>query len=191
MVEYLFGEEILLKTVALAGRRIDLSGSRPARFPISHVDAVRDQIDHFFDRHHFDQVVCSAACGSDLIALEIAANRNISFRIVLPFAIETFRRTSVTDRPGSWDSIFDRVISIAENSSSLLLLAGDSSEKFAYLNANKAIIENAFELAKPDIPRALLIWDGISRGDDDYTEHFKKLAFAASMGIDYISTLPA
>ena len=47
-------------------------------------------------------LVCSAACGADLIALQAAGRVSLRRRIVLPFEPSRFRDSSVVDRPGDW-----------------------------------------------------------------------------------------
>ena len=64
-------------------------------------------------------LVCSVACGADLVALEAAERLGRRRRIVLPFAAERFRMTSVTDRPGDWGPMFDRMIAAADATDAL------------------------------------------------------------------------
>ena len=45
-------------------------------------------------------LVSSAACGADLIALSEARELGLGLRIILPFARDKFRISSVADRPG-------------------------------------------------------------------------------------------
>src|SRR5438552_4042532 len=92
--------------VALAGRRIDAEGA-PARFPLDQAPRVRERLDALLLELRPAALVCSAACGADLLALEAAAALNIPARIVLPFEPGRFRTSSVVDRPGDWGPRFD------------------------------------------------------------------------------------
>jgi hypothetical protein len=47
-------------------------------------------------------VVCAAACGADLLLLDVAGKMHIQQIVLLPSDPETFRKGSVTDRPGDW-----------------------------------------------------------------------------------------
>ena len=58
--------------VALAGRRIDPEPTLTARFPFDQVDRVRIRITAQLRRSHAVALVSSAACGADLVALQIA-----------------------------------------------------------------------------------------------------------------------
>jgi hypothetical protein len=96
--------------VAVAGRRIDPTGSMPPRFPLENVPLVRQRLAEVLAAEHTSALVCSAACGTDLIALEEAERLGLRRRIVLPFSPERFRATSVVDRPGNWGPVFDRLV---------------------------------------------------------------------------------
>ena len=55
--------------IALAGRRIDAPETKPARFPLKNVPIVRERLAALLAAEHAEALVCSAACGADLIAL--------------------------------------------------------------------------------------------------------------------------
>ena len=97
--------------VALGGRRIDAEPTLTPRFPFDQVDRVGMEIGEKLRRAHAVALVCSAACGADLIALETAQRMELRTRIILPFSAARFRETSVVDRPRPefWGSMFDRV----------------------------------------------------------------------------------
>src|SRR5947209_15289312 len=86
--------------VALVGRRIDGIGTNPPRFPVENVPIVRERIANMLIKERAIALVCSAACGASLLALEEAGRLGIRRRIVLPFSPDRFRETSVVDRPG-------------------------------------------------------------------------------------------
>ena len=120
-------------------------------------------------------VVCAAACGVDLIALTEAESLGLRRRIVLPFDVARFRKTSVIDRPGEWGEPYDRVIAAAEKSGDLLVASGEvaASEDELYLLANRIILDEAVALAHDgSSAAALLVWDGKSRGPGDITAQF-------------------
>src|SRR4051812_8410719 len=94
------GDE-LAAVIALAGRHVDPDGTDAPRFPLENVPIVRSRIVDLLAKEHAVALVCSAACGADLIALEEAEQLGLRRRIVLPFSPERFRSTSVTDRPGN------------------------------------------------------------------------------------------
>ena len=88
--------------VALAGRRIDKPDADAPRFPLTSVDLVRGRLHHLLSVKKVTTLVCSAACGADLLALAAARDLGIRRRVILPFTRERFRVTSVVDRPGDW-----------------------------------------------------------------------------------------
>ncbi|MBZ5655394.1 MAG: hypothetical protein LAO56_08940 [Acidobacteriia bacterium] len=158
--------------VALAGRRIDAIGARQRRFPLENVELVSERLREML-KTKASGVVCSAACGADLIALSAAITLGLRRRVVLPFERERFRETSVIDRPGDWGPVYDRVLNDVEASGNLVVIPKTSDEQ-AYSAASRAILNEAISwAAKLKQPvAACLVWDGASRGVDDLTEEF-------------------
>src|SRR5690349_3650476 len=96
--------------IALAGRRVDPPGADPRRFPLENVETVSKRIGQLFAERNAAALVSAAACGADLLALEVAKSRHMRRRVVLPFSRDVFRRTSVVDRPGDWGDRYDRAL---------------------------------------------------------------------------------
>ena len=166
---------------ALAGRRIDAPGDAP-RFPPAHVARVRERIAAVLREQDVAALVASAACGADLAALEAAAALGVRRRIVLPFPVAEFRAKSVTDRPGDWGGLFDRLVADAQASGDLVVIdpvGGDDDA--AYLAATEALIGQAEELAEQHGGRrvAITVWEGATRSGDDLTDAFRSLAARA------------
>jgi hypothetical protein len=143
----------MARIAALAGRRIDAADA-PPRFPLANV--------------------------ADLIALEAAGRLGLRRRIVLPFAAERFRATSVTDRPGDWGPLFDRIVGEVAAAGDLVLLGLEEGDEGTYAAANHAILNEAEGLAGGDPPAvvAVIVWEGASRGAGDLTEAFATAARA-------------
>jgi hypothetical protein len=175
--------------VAVAGRRIDADGAHPPRFPLANIPLVRKRLVDLLIAGDGVAVVCSAACGADLIALEAAGELGLQRRVVLPFGRERFRETSVIDRPGAWGEIYDRIIAEVEAAGDLVVLpptVGDDSD--AYQAANQAIIREAVNLAGATQPMAIVVWEGTSRSDSDATEAFRVLAEDAGFSLSFVQT---
>src|SRR4051794_21319816 len=98
------------RVAALAGRRIDPPGVRTKRFPLDRVAAVKMALTRSFHRHRVGTLVASAACGADLVALDVAGELGLARRIVLPFGVQRFGISSVTDRPGDWGPLYRRIV---------------------------------------------------------------------------------
>src|SRR5215212_11987885 len=122
--------------VALAGRRVDATGTEPPRFPLENVPVVRKRLAAILAKESAMALVCSAACGTDLIALEEAERLGLRRRIVLPFSPERFRASSVVDRPGNWGPLFDRLVAAASTAGDLVVLDGRADDELAYAAAN-------------------------------------------------------
>ena len=185
--------------VAVAGRRIDAADTAVSRFPLARVDAVRAGIREQLGRGGVSWVVSSGACGTDLLALEVAGELGLRRHIVLPFGRALFRETSVTDLPGNWGPLYDRICDEVAAVGELVDLSYPPEGERTYAETNVRIIEQALALGRAEAAAqsasqpnamALLVWDGASRGPDDLTAHFGRLARANKMPVVEVPTLP-
>jgi hypothetical protein len=176
---------------------VDPVGADTPHFPPANVGLVRQRLAALFVAEGATALVCSAACGADLAALAEAQRLGLRRRIVLPFDPERFRETSVTDRPGRWGPLFDRLIATARAAGDLVVLdsAGSGDEDGdAYEAANRAIIEQARSLAaSPEggtvrRPVAAIVWEGEPHGERDSTNEFRRLAEKAGFEIRFVLT---
>ena len=181
--------------VAVAGRRVDAADTQTTRFPHGNVDAVRAALSRTLENAAAMLVVASAACGSDLLALDAASVLGIRVRIILPFAPEVFRETSVVDRPqpAYWGNLYDRLIAEARGRGDLIVLDRDRNDPGAYVAANQAIIGEALLAASKEAPRArpiaVIAWEGAPRAADDATDDFRRAALQRGFTIEQVSTL--
>ena len=135
-----------MTTVALAGRRIDAADADEPRFPLANRARVAEQIRQYLQAHRVQRLVCSAACGADLLALQEAQKLGgVTATIVLPFAEQAFRNSSVTDRPGNWGPVFDAALAKARAEGLVVELGLQPGDRSAYQIANDRILEEAVE----------------------------------------------
>lgn len=156
--------------IALAGRRIDAPDAAAPRFPLANIARVAQRIRDLLASEGATAVVSSAACGADLIAQSEAGKLGLRRRVILPFARERFRATSVTDRPGDWAALYEQVL----DSVDLVVLSGAGEDSDAYAAVNRGILDDADALARSlrQPLTAVLVWEGSSRGAGDLTEAF-------------------
>jgi hypothetical protein len=149
----------------------------PPRFPADNIDMVSQGLRGLLEREHVTAMVSSAACGADLIALREASRLGLRGRIVLPFDRALFRASSVTDRPGDWGPLFDRLVDAGAGRGDVVTLAQPAGDG-AYAQANIAILDEAQALGRAanEPVCAVLVWDGVSRGPGDLTEEFGEAA---------------
>lgn len=193
--------------VAFAGRRIDATDAENPRFPLTQVNVVQKKIEELFGRDNVNALISSAACGADLIALRMAQKLGIRYRVVLPFAPEYFRITSVMDRActqeWNWGVLFDQVINIAQGKGELIVVETDEDRQTAYQAVNHEILNEALQQARiqadtsmtespQEIYRvqAVIAWDGHARGTHDLTWHFAQEARIRGLVVKEILTLP-
>jgi hypothetical protein len=177
--------------IALAGRRVDAPGAKERRFPIENVDAVMGRILDLFAARKAVALVCSAACGADLLALEAAQRLQMRTRVILPFPREAFRRSSVIDRPGDWGARYDRALDRVEEENDLVVLGCPEQDSAAYIATSYAILHEAVSLAsEPGLGvEAVAVWDQWSRGPNDITELFLKEASRRDINALNVPTL--
>lgn len=179
--------------VTLAGRRIDAQNAEIVRFPLAQSPLVRKRIHAVLVEQGATTLVSSATCGADLLALEVAGELGLRRRVILPFAPARFRVASVTNRPGEWGKLFDRIIREVRQAGDLVLLNKEKEDDETYLHTNRVILDEAQKLA----PRtsqgtvgalesevlAVIVWDGKPRGEGDFTFDFANEARARSIPI--------
>lgn len=102
------------------------------------------------------------------MALETCEALAIPATVVLPFSVEIFRELSVIDRPGNWGPRFDQVIARARAHSDLVELGYTKDDQNAFLGANREIVARVTR-ASTNEKFAIVVWDGVTRGDDDAT----------------------
>lgn len=182
--------------ITLAGRRVDAPDATIPRFPLKNVATVRERLHAFFVDHKVTALVCSAACGADLLALDVAGELGIWRRIVLPFEQNRFRATSVTDCPGEWETLFDRIISDVQAEGKFVILSEDGEDDTIFATANKVILDEALLLAREKsheqpakLVQAVIVWDGLPRVESDLTAHFAGEALARGLAIMEIATM--
>jgi hypothetical protein len=178
--------------IALAGRRVDAQDAKSARFPYTpeNLETVRKRILEILQDRRASALISSAACGADLLALSVAGAIGVRRIIVLPFQREQFRETSVTDRPGEWGSLFDRILDEVQRAGDLHILNQPSGEE-AYSETNHVIVDKAISLGqKWGVPVAgVLVWDGKSRGKEDLTEEFGRYARRKNVAVIEIMSI--
>ena len=178
--------------VALAGRRVDPPNADVPRFPVANAAMVRERIRAELAARDASVLVSSAACGSDLLALDAAGELGVRRIVVLPFSEDQFRATSVVDRGGEWGVMFDRIMREISAGDLRLLNRTDEGDA-AYVAANEAILETASDVAREsgatDGVVAVIAWNGKSRGPRDLTEAFMTAAQRRGMKVTQILTV--
>ena len=176
--------------VASAGRRIDETNAETSRFPLENVALTRARIFEFLKKEAATILVCSAACGADLLILEAAGQLKIERHIILPFERERFRTTSVIDRPGDWGKPFDEICGEVEKQGNLTVLKDFENDSDAYSAATTEILNKAESLQSTGENQklALLIWEGNVKSEDDETAGFATKANARNFVVKEILT---
>ncbi len=174
------------RIVALAGRLPDAPDADARRFPAANVLRVRTRLKAILDPNETVGLICSAAAGADLLALDVAAEADLRRHVILGAEPAAFEARSVAERAGSWTDLFERLVVTPSKSMTLEILSSVPPEDD--LAVNQAILTRAREaaLAAGARPVAVLVWEGRSRGADDATADFRDRAIA--LGFDTLET---
>jgi len=176
--------------VVLAGRRVDAAEAETPRFPARNLATVEERISELLRESDARVLVCAAACGADILALEAASNLGIRRRVVLPYSRELFRETSVVDRPGDWGVRYDRLLDEIAARGDLVVLGFDHGDNTTYLATNSAIIDEACKVAEQQYEiLAVIVWDKESRGEDDVTAAFRSEAVNRGLRVEDVPTI--
>jgi hypothetical protein len=111
--------------------------------------------------------------------------------MVLSFGRDEFRASSVTDRPGDWGPVYDRVLAELDKTGDVVTLAGHAAEDAAYAAANDAILNEAAALARQGATEvvAVLVWEGAPRDGADMTAGFGEAARGRGYRVEQVKTL--
>lgn len=189
--------------IALAGRRIDAQDADPSRFPRRNRKKVREELNNLFKKRNAKALVCSAACGADLLALEVADELNLHYWIVLPSNPEEFREKSVTDRGGNWGKIFDKIYQKAKSRGNVIEIGSTGENDEVYIETNNRILDEAASIATKLLDKTVsdssersienyilvvIVWEGKSRGEDDITANFAESGLARGFEVTEVLT---
>ena len=179
-----------MTVIALAGRRTDAADAKDPRFPPANAPFVKERIRRQLERLPTRALVCSAACGADLIALDAADELGIRRRVILPFEEARFRKTSVVDRGAEWGTSFDRIMADVRARNDVVTLEAGDSETAAYAAANTMILDDAQAVAAEagDDVVVVLVWEGTSRGEGDVTGAFGREAHLRGLPVLQVLT---
>jgi predicted acylesterase/phospholipase RssA len=170
--------------IALAGRRIDDRYSAGVSFPHSQIAAVQQKLRDCFQRNKLTHLVCSAACGSDLLAVQEAITLPgvTHITLILPFDKETFLRVSVIDRGVEWGDLFHKVIRDKRVSVQELQVHHGGADVF--IETNIHIVSEAKKTGG-DV-KCVVVWDGKEKKGSDYSALFRAEAARADLPVEAI-----
>ena len=175
--------------VPFAGRRVDPTEAEVPRFPLENIGLVKNRLRDFFITGNASVLISSGACGSDLLALEVAGELGIERVMILPFPGQVFRNTSVTDRPGDWGSLFDKIVREL-GTKGVVNLNYSEKDNDAYGKTNLEILNHAERIKKNENEVvALVAWEGQRKESNDATAHFMDEARKRKFQVREIITL--
>jgi class 3 adenylate cyclase/tetratricopeptide (TPR) repeat protein len=163
-----------LGIVAFSGHVLDQPGSN-RRFPPEAEEIAKKEIAAALDEMGASCGYSSAACGTDILFLEIMIERGAETHIFLPFAKEEFIETSVRRAGGNWVSRFEAVLDQA-TSIHYVTKDGYNCEDTLYTFCNDVLLGFAAMRGRgmDENPRLLVFWDGQPGAEGGTGELVKK-----------------
>lgn len=130
-----------------SGHRIDAPNRPTPRFPSDRIETCQQALGDFIAAEHIDVGYSSAANGGDLIFIDELLKRHRGAHIILPFAEEQFRNTTLAvggEGEDQWTDRFDRLVS-GEREGAVLWHASQSTVDAAgmdpyYAHTNRVIL---------------------------------------------------
>jgi hypothetical protein len=171
-----------MTAVAVAGRLIDPEGARSSRFPVRDRAVAGERMLQALRDYQPSALVCSAAPGADLLALDAAQRLNIRRRIVLPFDAARFRDLWIVTAACEWGTLFDSQIATSGLNRDLVDFKRDESHA-AHRYTMIYLLDEARRLAahNQESVEALIAWDGLSHGPEDLTAAVRQEARARKL----------
>lgn len=126
-----------------AGSQPDAEDRAEARFPRGAEDETKMRIRGLLQDLKPKQIFGALAAGADIIIAEAAREEGIPFRALLPFDVDTFRRTSVSDRGERWVQRYDRLVRETE-----VECLDSEVQESAYTDHNAVMLDRAQKIAE-------------------------------------------
>ena len=151
--------------LVFSGHMIDGPERATPRFPASFEGAVRDALRARIAALAPLAAYGSAACGVDLLCLELARDAGAETHVVLPFPADEFRRASVDFAGEGWTRRFERAL---ESADSVTITsdhrASGSAATFEYANLVLTGLGCLRAQRLETSVRALVVWDRSAAG---------------------------
>jgi class 3 adenylate cyclase len=153
--------------LVFTGHMIDAPGRDEPRFPLHMVDEVRGRIRSKIGKLRPSAAYGSAACGADILCLEVVRELGGELHIVLPFPADQFRSTSVElRRQGDWGQRFQRLLDCATEVMVISEKPPPSGvSTFEYANLVMTGLARLRSQVLDTRLHGLAVWDGTVAGD--------------------------
>ncbi len=153
--------------LVFTGHMIDAPGRSEPRFPPHRAEEVRRRIRQIVERLRPAAAYGSAACGADILCLEVVRELGGELHIVLPFPAEQFRSSSVEFcGQGDWGERFQRLL---DDASEVMVISEKpppcSASTFEYANLVMTGLARLRSQVLDSKLHGIAIWDGSVAGD--------------------------
>ena len=173
--------------LVFAGNMIDRADRPVPRFPAQLEPAVREALRTRIAALQPLAAYGSAACGADLLCLELVRELGGETHIVLPFPPAQFRATSVDFAGGAWGERFEQALAAADS----VTIASDhvasgSSASFVYANLILTGMARLRAQVLDAKTQALAVWDPQAPGHLGGTGALATQWMRAGLAVDHV-----
>jgi class 3 adenylate cyclase/tetratricopeptide (TPR) repeat protein len=153
--------------LVFTGHMIDAPGRNEPRFPPHMAEEVRRRIRSKIERIRPAAAYGSAACGADILCLEVVRELGGELHIVLPFPAEQFRSESVEFcGQGDWGERFQRLL---DDASEVMVISEKpppcGASTFEYANLVMTGLARLRSQVLDTKLHGIAVWDGSIAGD--------------------------
>ena len=153
--------------LVFTGHMIDAPGRNEPRFPPHMAEEVRRRIRSKIERLRPAAAYGSAACGADILCLEVVRELGGELHIVLPFPAEQFRSESVEFcGQGDWGERFQRLL---DDASEVMVISEKpppcGASTFEYANLVMTGLARLRSQVLDTKLHGIAVWDGSIAGD--------------------------
>ncbi|WP_239331842.1 hypothetical protein [Frankia sp. CiP3] len=128
------------------GVQIDNRDTEPPRFRERDLPDVERRTKAALAKLRPRLLIGAAASGADLVVLAAARSAGLGVRVVLPFDVDTFRRTSVHGRGSFWCARYDQLIGSLKPCE--LEILGEVEDDTVYHRTNTRLLARAVQLRR-------------------------------------------
>lgn len=177
----------MIHSILFTGHLIDAAGRKEPRFPPEKELLVRAAVEQQLlqlTKNTSEKLIgiTGAACGSDILFLELCESFEIHTEIYLALPKEEFKRQSVSYAGKQWDERFERLI---QKTPVHIVSKHEDENESVWEKANLAMLNRALKNG-PQHMTMIAVWNGSIGDGKGGTEHMVKVSKAAGASVKII-----
>jgi len=151
-----------MRIALFAGHRLDEEGRASTRFPELISEKVRLRLRKELAKLHPDMGIASAADGADILFHESMHSMEKRTSVILPYQLNSFRKTLLDSVGEAWATRFDNVVEKAERVEVACTGKFEFSQDFVHNFCSDYLLVSALDMAEVNDAQLIpvVLWDG-------------------------------